>query len=97
VASAQGSDLWSKYAQEVDRDSAAEKLAARMAESSAAEAADDAEAEARRAAPPPQPKRAGRSRGGDDNPVTDFLKSREGRQMANTVVRGVFSLLKKRR
>jgi hypothetical protein len=29
--------------------------------------------------------------------VTSFLKSREGRQMANTVVRGVFSLLRKRR
>jgi hypothetical protein len=68
-----------------------------MAESAAADAADEAEAEARRSAPPPQPKRSRRSSADDGNPVTDFLKSREGRQMANTVVRGVFSLLKKRR
>jgi hypothetical protein len=43
-AAAHGSDLWPKYAQEVDRDSAAEKLAGRMAESAAADAADEADA-----------------------------------------------------
>ena len=87
TAAAQGSDLWPKYAEEVDRDSAAERLAARLAEASDAEVAPP---------PPPQPKRTAK-KADDGNAVTDFLKSREGRQMANTVVRGVFSLLKKRR
>ena len=94
-AAAERSDLWSKYAEEVDRESAREKLAGRLAESAAAEAPDEEEAEARRKAPPAQPKRSSAKK--DENPVTGFLKSREGRQMANQVVRGVFSLLKKRR
>ena len=94
LAAAQASDLWTKYAEEVDRESAREKLAARLAESAAAEAADEEEAEARRQAPPKQPRRQSRGTG---SAVTSFLKSREGRQLANTVVRGVFSLLKKRR
>ncbi|HEX2849306.1 MAG TPA: helicase HerA-like domain-containing protein [Acidimicrobiales bacterium] len=97
-AAAKADTLWAKYAQEVDRESAREKLAARFAESSAADAADEAEAERRRSTPPPQPKGRGRGRTDDDgNPVVGYLKSREGRQMANTVVRGLFSLLKKRR
>ena len=29
--------------------------------------------------------------------VVDYLKSREGRSMVNTVLRGVFGLLKKKR
>ena len=48
--------------------------------------------------PAPQPSRE-RPRGsgkGDDNPITDFLGSREGRATMNTVLRGVFGLLKKR-
>jgi hypothetical protein len=96
VATAKASDLWSKYAVEVDRESAREKLAGRLAESAAAEAADEQEAQARRQAPPKQPKRSASAKK-DENFVTGFLKSREGRQMANQVVRGVFSLLKKRR
>ncbi|HUP84088.1 MAG TPA: helicase HerA-like domain-containing protein [Acidimicrobiales bacterium] len=92
-AAAKASDLWAKYAEEVDRESAREKLAGRLAESAAADAADEQEAEVRRQAPPKQP----RSRKKEESAVTGFLKSREGRQMANQVVRGVFSLLKKRR
>ncbi len=47
---------------------------------------------------PTKPRRAPRRAPADDdgNPVTDFLKSREGRATVNTVVRGVFDLLKKR-
>jgi DNA helicase HerA-like ATPase len=84
-AAAETSELWPKYAEEVDRESAREKLAARLAASTDAPE------------PPPPPKQPrGRGRK-EENPVTGFLRSREGRQMANTVVRGVFSLLKKRR
>jgi DNA helicase HerA-like ATPase len=94
-AAAKADGLWARYAEEVDRDSAREKLAGRLAESAAAEAADDQEAEARRQAPPKQPK--GTRKKEEQGAVTTFLKSREGRQLTNTVVRGVFSLLKKRR
>jgi hypothetical protein len=48
---------------------------------------------ARRRAEPP-PRRSGRD---DESPIVRYAKSREGRAMANTVVRGVFSFLKKRR
>jgi uncharacterized protein len=83
-AAAKGSPLWATYGEEVDRESAREKLAAK-----AAPPADQPDA-----APPPQPKGKGKK---DENPVVDYLKSREGRAMANTLVRGVFSLLRKRR
>ena len=43
------------------------------------------------AAAPKQPKGGGK---GDDNPITDYLKSREGRATVNTVARGVFGVLK---
>ena len=94
-AAAKADPLWARYAEEVDRDSAREKRAGRLAESAAAEAADDEEAEARRQAPPKQPK--GTRKKEERGAVTSFLRSREGRQLTNTVVRGVFSLLKKRR
>jgi hypothetical protein len=93
-AASRADALWPKYAEEVDRDSARERLAGRLAESAAAEAADEEQAEVRRQAPPKQPRG---SRKADESPVTSFLKSREGRQMANTVVRGVFARLRKRR
>jgi DNA helicase HerA-like ATPase len=43
------------------------------------------------------PRRGPAPRRDDGNPVTDFLKSREGRATVNNVVRGVFDLLKKQR
>ena len=43
--------------------------------------------------PRDRPRGAGK---GDENPITDFLGSREGRATVNTVLRGVFGLLKKR-
>ena len=88
---AKDSSLWSKYAQEIDRESAREKLGARMA--AAAEAAGAPESEAAREAPAPKPARKKK----DDNAVLGYLKSREGRSMMNTVARGVFGLLRKRR
>ena len=55
----------------------------------------------------PKPKRApakaktpakpkAKAKDADGNPVTDFLKSREGRATVNNVVRGVFDLIKKK-
>jgi hypothetical protein len=86
---AHDSSLWSKYADEIDRESAREKLGARMAQAAAA-----AEAPA-----PQKPATAPRAtkKKDDDNAVLGYLKSREGRSMVNTVARGVFGLLRKRR
>lgn len=119
-AAARASALWPKYAVEIDRESAREVLAAKMAAGAAAPA-PEAPAGAPPAAPPapasappagggvrvpePPPRtrpsgsgstpRSGSSRD-DGNVVTDYLRSREGRSMLNTVVRGVFGMLKKR-
>ena len=105
---AKESPLWSKYAEEIDRESAREKLGARLAEAAAAEAAEaQAEAEAPAGPAPapapkaePKPKAAPKGKSSkkkDDNVVVDYLKSREGRSMINTVARGLFGLLRKRR
>jgi DNA helicase HerA-like ATPase len=96
---AKDSALWGKYAHEIDRESAREKLAGRLAESAAAAGTAAPAASAHETAqtpppPPPQPKGKGRK---DDSPVIGYLKSREGRSMINTVARGVFGLLRKRR
>ena len=48
-------------------------------------------------APAPAAPTGGGPRRRDTNPVVDYLKSREGRSMMNTVARGVFGLLRKRR
>ena len=87
---ARDSSLWSKYATEIDRESAREKLGARMA--AAAEAAAE-EVEVRPKEEAPRRKAAKK----DDSAVLGYLKSREGRSMMNTVARGVFGLLRKRR
>ncbi len=88
---AKDSSLWSKYATEIDRESAREKLGARMA--AAAEAAAEP-APAPRKEPAAKPARKAKK---DDSVVVGYLKSREGRSMVNTVARGVFGLLRKRR
>jgi hypothetical protein len=88
---AHDSSLWPKYAEEIDRESAREKLGARMAQ-----AANDTAAE-RSGPEPAAPKPAKKSKKDDDNAVLGYLKSREGRSMVNTVARGVFGLLRKRR
>ncbi|MGH8991798.1 MAG: helicase HerA-like domain-containing protein [Acidimicrobiia bacterium] len=110
VAKAAEADaIWARYATEIDRESAREKLAARMAGGGAPAAATGAPAgviddigDLEVPPPPPSESEAPRTRRrasppGDGNPVVDYLKSREGRQMVNTVARGVFGLLKKRR
>jgi hypothetical protein len=89
----QNSPLWPKYAQEVDRQSATELLAAKMGVP-----APPAAAPAAPAGKPAQPhldKVSKRSKLPDTSPVTDYLKSREGRSMLNTITRGVFGMLKK--
>jgi DNA helicase HerA-like ATPase len=83
---ATASPLAAKYGQRLDRESAAEVLAARV------EAAPKPEEE-----PILKPKR-GRSKPpkAPSDPLTDFLGSRSGRQLQREVVRGVFGMLRKR-
>jgi hypothetical protein len=114
-ATAKASPLWAKYAVEVDRDSARELLAAKMAAAAAAAPPPPAtpapapapapsagggvqvpESPPRTSAPGPGSGSRSRSSKDDGNVVTDYLRSREGRSMVNTVVRGVFGMLKKR-
>ncbi|MGH9154377.1 MAG: helicase HerA-like domain-containing protein, partial [Acidimicrobiales bacterium] len=88
---ARASTLWPTYAEEVDRESARERLAAKTAAGAAGAAPADRPEEP--AKPRPQPKGTKK----DENAVIAYVKSREGRSMLNTVARGVFGLLKKRR
>jgi hypothetical protein len=98
-AAGEASPLWATYAQEIDRESATELLAAKMGVPGPAATAS-ATAAAGGAEPKPKPtvktgsKKAGAKKP-DTSPVTDYLKSREGRSMLNTIARGVFSMLKK--
>ena len=90
---ARDSSLWGTYAEEVDRESARERLAAKTAAGATPESGDGEGGDAAPSQPRPQPK--GRKK--DENAVVSYLKSREGRSMVNTVARGVFGLLKRRR
>ncbi len=88
AAAAQASPLQAKYGTRVDRESAAELLAARVEQ--AADAAETEKPKARtEPAPAPKPAKA-------DDPLTDFLHSRQGKALQREVVRGVFGMLKKR-
>jgi DNA helicase HerA-like ATPase len=92
AAAAQASPLWGRYGERVDRESAEELLAKRVEK-----AATDAEAEAAEPVPEPskKPRRGGTPKAPSD-PLTDFLGSRQGKTLQREVVRGVFSLLRKR-
>src|SRR3954454_5048646 len=86
--------LWSTYVTEIDRESAREMLADKVA---AAAAAAAAEAGRPPAPPPRRPKGAKKQKDGDaEGAVIGYLKSRESRSMVDTVARGLFGLLKKR-
>ena len=95
TSAAQADLLWAKYGTEIDRESAREKLAARLAQ--AMEPAPEPEP-----TPAPEPEPAPRRRrraaddGGDTNPVVDYLTSREGKAMVKKVTRGVLGMLRKR-
>jgi hypothetical protein len=85
-AAANASPLTAKYGQRLDRESAAEVLAARV------EAAPEPEEE-----PVLKPKRGqAKPPKAPGDPLTDFLGSRSGRQLQREVVRGVFGMLRKR-
>jgi DNA helicase HerA-like ATPase len=85
-AAAKASPLWAKYGTREERDSARERLAARL------------EAPPEPAAPPRPTRRskqaAEASKGGGDL-LGDFLGSRQGQSLQREIVRGVFGMLRK--
>jgi hypothetical protein len=91
---ARDSSLWSKYAEEIDRESAREKLGARLAGSTDAPA--PAPAEPAKHTEPARHTATNKAAKNDENAVLGYLKSSSGRSMVNTVTRGVFGLLRKR-
>lgn len=99
------SKLWPKYSQRVDPQSAKELLEGRIAASAAAPGATPAPAPLPDGAPPaegkplPAPKapkapKQPKAKKTDGNAVTDFLKSSQGKQIQNQLIRGAFGILK---
>jgi hypothetical protein len=86
---AKASPLQAKYGTEVDRESAYELLAKRVE----AAPAPAPKAEPKAGKPAPE-HRNGKQEASD--PLTDFLGSRQGKALQREVVRGMFSLLKKK-
>ena len=89
AGAAKASPLWAKYGTRVDAESARELLAARL---------ERRAPEPRAPEPEPRPKeRKRRAKAADPgDPVTDFLRSRQGKALQRQVVRGVFGMLRKR-
>jgi DNA helicase HerA-like ATPase len=88
-AAAKASPLWAKYGTRLERESAAEALAKR-AEQTSAPPADAPEHEPERK---PKPAREAKQ---PTDALTDFLGSRQGKALQRELVRGAFSLLRKR-
>jgi uncharacterized protein len=94
---AKESSLWSTYSTPIDRDSARERLAAKAARVEPTPTQEPTIDVRVPDEPAPRSRRREKEKPKDEgNVVTDYLKSREGRQMANRVLRGVFDMLKKR-
>ena len=86
-AAAKASPLFAKYGTRLENESAAEQLAKRV---ETAPAPEPAEKE-----PPLRVPKTKKSSGTGDA-LTDFLGSRQGKALQREVVRGAFSLLRKR-
>lgn len=85
-----GSPIMAKYAVRVDKESAEEILAARIAGDSAAEDA------ARQGATPAPPKAASQDSGGLVDKIGDIVNSKIARDVGRQVVRSIFGMLKRR-
>src|SRR4051812_21804334 len=87
---AKASPLYARYGTRLERESAAEQLAKRAEQ--AAEPAPPADAEAEPAKPKPRARKAKEP----TDALTDFLGSRQGKTLQREVLRGAFSLLRKK-
>lgn len=99
------SKLLPKYQTRTDAQSAREILAARLQQNAAAPGASPAPTpgapvpapgQAPAPAPPKTEKAAKAAKPKDGNAVTDFLKSSQGKQIQNQIIRGAFGILKKK-
>jgi DNA helicase HerA-like ATPase len=84
---AKASPLWAKYGTPVDRESARERLAARLA---------PPPPEPEHVPLPRDDARAPAPRGTGADAIGDFLRSREGKALQRKVTRGLFGMLRKR-
>ena len=89
-AAAKKSDLWSKYATEENRESAEEKIKARL--DRAEKAGADKEPRSRSGS---RSRSRTKSKKDDGGLVHDVLGTREGRSIINTILRGLFGILRK--
>ncbi len=89
-AAAESNDRWSHYSTEENRESAEEKLKARL------ERATEESRDANSTGSDSKSSGSRPSTKDDDGVVEKVLKSREGRSMINTVLRGIFSILGRR-
>jgi len=89
ATAAKASSLWAKYGTRLEKESAAEQLAKRVEAAPAPEPAADAPAGQKEA---PRKSRAKEP----SDPLTEFLGSSEGKTLQREVIRGAFSLLRKR-
>jgi DNA helicase HerA-like ATPase len=85
---AKASPLWAKYGTRVDRESARELLAARLAPPPMEHVPPPRDARAPRRSPAPK--------GTGADAIGDFLRSREGKALQRKVTRGIFGMLRKR-
>ena len=90
-SAAKASELWKSYAEEIDRESARELLAKKVA--AAADADIDIKIPKAEKSEKSAPAAQGKKK--DDGVVVHYLKSQEGRRMLNRVARGVFGMLTK--
>ena len=85
AGAAHASPLWARYGTRLDAESAREVLAGRI---------ERAASEPKPAAPR---KRVAKPKAASPaDPVTDFLRSRQGKALEREVVRGIFGMLRKR-
>ena len=94
-AAVKGSPLFAKYAEEVDRESAYEKLTKKVEEGAAKAEKETADAEAK-GEKVPYPKKSSTKARKDDSLIVDVVNSRAGREVLRTaareIVRGVFGI-----
>ena len=100
-AAVAASPLLAKYGTALDRESAREILAGKLASAAATGSTPDThddDARVRRQPEPARPQQAPPPRRAEkeSNPIVDFLGSRQGKSIVNSVVKGIFGTLRRR-
>jgi Predicted ATPase len=100
AAAVAASPLQAKYGTALDPESAREILAGKLAAAAATTGSTpdthDDDARVRRQPEPTRPQQAPRRPQKESNPIVDFLGSRQGKSIVNSVVKGIFGTLRRR-